>query len=84
MSIDIYSRSFLCYSSGVAEERPGKEEYHMMGWVILVAIVGICLLIHYDKKADSHGQSEAERRRGEAMLRAREARRQAEEEDEEN
>lgn len=56
----------------------------MMGWIILVAIVGICLLIHYDKKADSHGQSEAERRRGEAMLRAREARRQAEEEEEEN
>lgn len=56
----------------------------MMGWVITVAIVGICLLIHYDKKADSRGQSEAERRRGEAMLRAREARRRAEEEDEEN
>lgn len=54
----------------------------MMGWIILVAIVGICLLIHYDKKADSHDQSEAERRRGEAVIRAREARRQAEEEDE--
>lgn len=53
----------------------------MMGWIILVAIVGVCLLIHYDKKADSHGQSEAERRRGEAMLRAREARRQAEEDE---
>ena len=65
----------MCY---VIFDRPlclaykiNKEGAYMVGLLLLVATIILYYAIKYDKKRDSMEQSEAERRRGEAILRAR-------------